>query len=88
MKIKIGCGLFLVALLYLSIKIILFSGPDLHNKKKSPRKYQEITGNFIVDERIEKEKSSPELENFYRQLFLLKGRKIKKSKDYVNNYKI
>ncbi len=88
MKIKIGCGIILVALLYFSIKIILFSGPDLQKSKKTSRKYQDITGNFIVNTETKKEETTPELESFYRQLFLLKGRKIKKSKDFVNNYKI
>ncbi|MCK5683326.1 hypothetical protein KAJ27_04370, partial [bacterium] len=88
MKIKIGCGIILVALLYFSIKIILFSGPDFQKSKKTSRKYQDITGNFIVNTETKKEETTPELESFYRQLFLLKGRKIKKSKDFVNNYKI
>lgn len=88
MKIKIGCGLVLVAMLYISIRIILSTGPDMEKKKKASTEKVDVRAGFAIDDAEVTETPHPGLDKFYQQLFLLKGRKIERSKDFVENYKI
>ena len=94
MKIAIIVSIFMLGLLFLSIKIILFSASDISTKKKillvnsdgSSEEGSNFADDMITTERVPKDLKKAT--SFYKAVFLLKGIKFKRSKDFRDYYKL